>query len=91
MFLVTFLGLEFLVRIWSAGCRSTYMGVSGRFRFIRKPICLIGDTPGNLHQTNLSIEISWSSPPLWSSSSVGPLSSPKCSPRLQSEGSDFYR
>ena len=59
MFLVAFLGIEFLVRIWSAGCRSyfeplskfsireiilrsTYMGLMGRLRFIRKPICLIG-------------------------------------------------
>ena len=41
-FLVTFFGVEFLVRLWSSGCRSKYMGFNGRLRFIRKPICLIG-------------------------------------------------
>ena len=42
MILVAFFGVEFLVRLWSAGCRSTYMGLAGRLRFIKKPICLIG-------------------------------------------------
>ncbi|CAF4468005.1 unnamed protein product, partial [Rotaria sp. Silwood2] len=27
--------------LWSAGCRSKYMGISGRFRFARKPIALV--------------------------------------------------
>ncbi|CAL7944284.1 unnamed protein product [Xylocopa violacea] len=39
--LVVFFGLEYLVRLWSAGCRSKYMGCCGRLRFIRKPICII--------------------------------------------------
>ncbi|XP_045479601.1 potassium voltage-gated channel subfamily KQT member 1 isoform X3 [Harmonia axyridis] len=39
--LVVFFGAEYLVRLWSAGCRSKYMGVWGRLRFIRKPICII--------------------------------------------------
>ncbi|KAL1116260.1 hypothetical protein AAG570_005755 [Ranatra chinensis] len=39
--LVVFFGVEYLVRLWSAGCRSKYMGWCGRFRFIRKPICII--------------------------------------------------
>ncbi|XP_043268980.1 potassium voltage-gated channel subfamily KQT member 1-like isoform X4 [Venturia canescens] len=39
--LVVFFGVEYLVRLWSAGCRSKYMGCCGRFRFIRKPICII--------------------------------------------------
>ena len=30
---------------------STYMGVSGRFRFIRKPICLIGKKNKRLHDS----------------------------------------
>ena len=42
MFLVAFFGVEFLFRLWSSGCRSTYMGLAGRLRFIKKPICLIG-------------------------------------------------
>ncbi|XP_049826133.1 potassium voltage-gated channel subfamily KQT member 1-like isoform X1 [Aethina tumida] len=39
--LVVFFGVEYLVRLWSAGCRSKYMGFWGRLRFIRKPICII--------------------------------------------------
>ncbi|XP_066248287.1 potassium voltage-gated channel subfamily KQT member 1-like [Euwallacea similis] len=41
IYLVLFFGAEYLVRLWSAGCRSKYMGVWGRLRFIRKPICII--------------------------------------------------
>lgn len=40
--LVIFFGVEYTVRLWSAGCRSKYMGALGRFRFARKPICIIG-------------------------------------------------
>lgn len=40
--LVVFFGVEYIVRLWSAGCRSKYMGFFGRLRFIRKPICIIG-------------------------------------------------
>uniref|UniRef100_T1IGW3 Potassium voltage-gated channel subfamily KQT member 1 n=1 Tax=Strigamia maritima TaxID=126957 RepID=T1IGW3_STRMM len=39
--LVGFFGIEYVVRLWSAGCRSKYLGVWGRIRFIRKPICII--------------------------------------------------
>ncbi|XP_060532105.1 potassium voltage-gated channel subfamily KQT member 1-like isoform X2 [Cylas formicarius] len=39
--LVVFFGVEYIVRLWSAGCRSKYMGFWGRLRFIRKPICII--------------------------------------------------
>ncbi|XP_065213038.1 potassium voltage-gated channel subfamily KQT member 1 isoform X2 [Planococcus citri] len=39
--LVIFFGVEYTVRLWSAGCRSKYMGAFGRFRFARKPICII--------------------------------------------------
>ncbi|XP_059622249.1 potassium voltage-gated channel subfamily KQT member 1-like isoform X2 [Phlebotomus argentipes] len=41
IWLVVFFGLEYIVRLWSAGCRSKYMGFWGRLRFIRKPICII--------------------------------------------------
>ncbi|XP_055693730.1 potassium voltage-gated channel subfamily KQT member 1-like isoform X1 [Lutzomyia longipalpis] len=41
IWLVVFFGLEYIVRLWSAGCRSKYMGLWGRLRFIRKPICII--------------------------------------------------
>lgn len=40
--LVFFFGVEYIVRLWSAGCRSKYMGFCGRLRFVRKPICIIG-------------------------------------------------
>lgn len=39
--LVVFFGVEYVVRLWAAGCRSKYMGFFGRIRFIRKPICII--------------------------------------------------
>ena len=39
---MVFFGIEYCLRVWSSGCRSKYMGFWGRFRFMRKPICLIG-------------------------------------------------
>ncbi|KAM4572613.1 potassium voltage-gated channel subfamily KQT member 1 [Odontesthes bonariensis] len=39
--LVLFFGTEYVVRLWSAGCRSKYAGIKGRIRFIRKPISII--------------------------------------------------
>ncbi|XP_034074646.1 potassium voltage-gated channel subfamily KQT member 1 [Gymnodraco acuticeps] len=39
--LVMFFGTEYVVRLWSAGCRSKYAGIKGRLRFIRKPISII--------------------------------------------------
>ncbi|XP_077901489.1 potassium voltage-gated channel subfamily KQT member 1 isoform X3 [Ictidomys tridecemlineatus] len=39
--LVVFFGTEYVVRLWSAGCRSKYVGVWGRLRFARKPISVI--------------------------------------------------
>ncbi|XP_038621316.1 potassium voltage-gated channel subfamily KQT member 1 [Tachyglossus aculeatus] len=39
--LVVFFGLEYVVRLWSAGCRSKYVGLWGRLRFARKPISII--------------------------------------------------
>ncbi|XP_077420464.1 potassium voltage-gated channel subfamily KQT member 1.1 [Vanacampus margaritifer] len=41
IFFVVFLGLEYIVRLWSAGCRSIYVGFCGRLRFARKPIIII--------------------------------------------------
>ena len=37
-----FFGLEYTIRLWSAGCRSKYMGVKGRVKFATKPISIIG-------------------------------------------------
>ncbi|CAL1276432.1 unnamed protein product [Larinioides sclopetarius] len=39
--LVVFFGVEYLIRLWAAGCRSKYMGIWGRLRFARKPISII--------------------------------------------------
>lgn len=33
---------EFGVRIWAAGCRSRYQAWSGRLRFMRRPLCIVG-------------------------------------------------
>ncbi|CAF0733693.1 unnamed protein product [Adineta ricciae] len=41
IFLVVFFGIEYILRLWSAGCRSKYMGILGRFRFARKPIAVV--------------------------------------------------
>ena len=34
--------IEYMLRIWSAGCRSRYQGLKGRLLFARRPFCLIG-------------------------------------------------
>ncbi|KAM6979586.1 potassium voltage-gated channel subfamily KQT member 1.1 [Aplochiton taeniatus] len=39
--LLVFFGVEYVVRLWSAGCRSKYVGIWGRLRFARKPISII--------------------------------------------------
>lgn len=64
--LVLFFGTEYVVRLWSAGCRSKYAGIKGRLRFIRKPISIIG-APGFFfyslqYQTTYTIN---RSPPLY--------------------------
>ncbi|XP_053721929.1 potassium voltage-gated channel subfamily KQT member 1-like [Synchiropus splendidus] len=41
IFLVVFFGAEYIIRLWSAGCRSKYVGLLGRLRFARKPIVII--------------------------------------------------
>uniref|UniRef100_A0A8C5M0L5 Potassium voltage-gated channel subfamily Q member 4 n=1 Tax=Leptobrachium leishanense TaxID=445787 RepID=A0A8C5M0L5_9ANUR len=34
-------GMEYVIRIWSAGCCCRYRGWKGRLRFARKPFCVI--------------------------------------------------
>ncbi|KAI1727968.1 KCNQ voltage-gated potassium channel domain-containing protein [Ditylenchus destructor] len=41
VFLVVFFGVEYCVRLWSAGCRSKYLGFFGRLKFAKKPISII--------------------------------------------------
>ncbi|XP_043933040.1 potassium voltage-gated channel subfamily KQT member 5 [Protopterus annectens] len=39
--MIVVFGLEFIIRIWSAGCCCRYRGWQGRLRFARKPFCII--------------------------------------------------
>ncbi|XP_052455760.1 potassium voltage-gated channel subfamily KQT member 5 isoform X1 [Carassius gibelio] len=39
--MIVVFGLEYIVRIWSAGCCCRYRGWQGRLRFARKPFCVI--------------------------------------------------
>ena len=53
MLLVFFFGVEYGVRVWSAGWVSKYQGLWGRVRFMRTPICVIGRVGEN---NNLEIK-----------------------------------
>ncbi|KAI7805687.1 putative potassium voltage-gated channel subfamily KQT member 5 [Triplophysa rosa] len=39
--MIVVFGLEYIIRIWSAGCCCRYRGWQGRLRFSRKPFCII--------------------------------------------------
>ncbi|KAJ8001841.1 hypothetical protein DPEC_G00173600 [Dallia pectoralis] len=39
--MIVVFGLEYIFRIWSAGCCCRYRGWQGRLRFARKPFCII--------------------------------------------------
>ncbi|XP_045070832.1 potassium voltage-gated channel subfamily KQT member 5 isoform X3 [Coregonus clupeaformis] len=39
--MIVVFGLEYILRIWSAGCCCRYRGWQGRLRFARKPFCVI--------------------------------------------------
>lgn len=39
---VIWLAIEYLCRVWSAGCRSRYRGIGGRIRFATSAYCVIG-------------------------------------------------
>jgi potassium voltage-gated channel KQT-like subfamily protein len=41
---VNWLTVEYIARIWSAGCRSRYRGLAGRLRFATSAYCIIGMT-----------------------------------------------
>lgn len=40
--MIVVFGLEYIVRVWAAGCCCRYRGWQGRLRFARKPFCVIG-------------------------------------------------
>ncbi|XP_064408155.1 potassium voltage-gated channel subfamily KQT member 4 [Latimeria chalumnae] len=39
--MIVVFGLEYAIRVWSAGCCCRYRGWQGRLRFARKPFCVI--------------------------------------------------
>ncbi|XP_073531661.1 potassium voltage-gated channel subfamily KQT member 5 isoform X2 [Phyllobates terribilis] len=39
--MIVVFGLEYIIRIWSAGCCCRYRGLQGRLRYARKPFCVI--------------------------------------------------
>ncbi|KYO48022.1 potassium voltage-gated channel subfamily KQT member 2 isoform A [Alligator mississippiensis] len=39
--MIVVFGMEYFIRIWAAGCCCRYRGWQGRFRFARKPFCVI--------------------------------------------------
>lgn len=42
MFLLVIFTSEYILRMWSAGCRTTYFGILGRLRFSVKPFVIVG-------------------------------------------------
>lgn len=40
--MIVVFGMEYIVRVWAAGCCCRYRGWRGRLRFARKPFCVIG-------------------------------------------------
>jgi hypothetical protein len=40
--MVLWFAVEYILRLWSAGCRFRYQDLSGRLHFARKPLCLVG-------------------------------------------------
>ncbi|KAJ2947837.1 hypothetical protein O0L34_g9626 [Tuta absoluta] len=41
---VIWFAIEFVLRLWSSGCRSRYQGSMGRLKFLRRPFCIIDVT-----------------------------------------------
>ncbi|XP_077296321.1 potassium voltage-gated channel subfamily KQT member 1-like isoform X3 [Arctopsyche grandis] len=41
---VIWFAIEFILRLWSSGCRSRYQGSMGRLKFLRRPFCIIDVT-----------------------------------------------
>ncbi|XP_068204672.1 potassium voltage-gated channel subfamily KQT member 5-like [Palaemon carinicauda] len=41
-FVVVWFTIEYLLRLWSSGCRSRYQGFCGRIKYAKRPFCCIG-------------------------------------------------
>lgn len=50
---------EFGVRIWAAGCRSRYQAWSGRLRFMRRPLCIVGKSILSCFRVSSDIGFTW--------------------------------
>lgn len=48
-------GVEYIVRIWAAGCCCRYRGWRGRLKFARKPFCVIGENRNTFFSFYLSL------------------------------------
>lgn len=46
--MIVVFGMEYVVRVWAAGCCCRYRGWRGRLRFARKPFCVIGSAGGGV-------------------------------------------
>ncbi len=44
MVMVLWFAVEYILRLWSAGCRFRYQDMAGRIKFARKPLCIVGKT-----------------------------------------------
>ena len=49
VFLLVVFSSEYILRMWSAGCRSTYSGLLGRVRFAFKPFVIVGESKLSNH------------------------------------------
>lgn len=52
-------GVEYIVRIWSAGCCCRYRGWRGRLKFARKPFCVIGEEKSENKRTVLQVNVTF--------------------------------
>ncbi|KAK7078002.1 Potassium voltage-gated channel subfamily KQT member 4 [Halocaridina rubra] len=40
-FVVVWFSIEYMLRLWSSGCRSRYQGFCGRIKYAKRPFCCI--------------------------------------------------
>lgn len=69
--MIVVFGMEYVVRVWAAGCCCRYRGWRGRLRFARKPFCVIGSAGGTWGRGDLG---------LGAASPVLPLTAPHLPP-----------
>lgn len=86
-------GVEYIVRIWAAGCCCRYRGWRGRLKFARKPFCVIGENRKTFFSFYLSLFrmflLFWLTTPLSWSSLLFLLSHHSLLLSLSTSSSDF--